>query len=209
MHLQKFKKLLISLGLFIVSFFIYYFYVNEKDGLKELEINSEQIDKNNLELKWKLLKNNLWINKNGELGIKISILLDKECSYYITELRHFESLSEVIDTNSFVKLSEVHYKDFRNVYFINYNSIYSSINTNQNVDINSFISLNSIYSKDKNNIYYGSEIMEDVDYETFSIIEDSPFGLAKDKYGLIAKGKRDKNEIKKILKLDEIFKTNK
>lgn len=211
MIFQKFNRLFtLSVLIALLFFLLYYFYTKGiiKDFEKNIEQkNIEQKNKINIDLKWKELKNNLWINKNKEIGIKF--FYKKDYFDYVTQIGFLEpiSLVKIIDTCSFVRLSKNHYKDSKNIYFVNHDSFLTKIEIYNKVNINSFESLNDIYSKDNENIYYGSEILEDVDYNTFSVKKYSLFGLAKDKYGLIANGKRDKNEIEMILKIEmKLFK---
>lgn len=176
----------------------------KNDYVEKFEENLVNKSNLNSKLEWKHLKNNLWINKKGEIGVKYSFFYDKQYFDYIKEIEidklEFIPLAKVIDTSSFVKLSNKHYKDSNNVYFINDEIYYwERIEINKKADVCSFESINDFYSKDNSNIYFGSEILKEVDYKTFSVI--SSYGLAKDKNGFIANGVRDKNEIKKVKKI--------
>lgn len=211
MAFKKFNRFSIMFFLILLlSFIIYNFYNNEpnKDFEKSIEEKKfEEKNKINIDLKWKELKDNLWINKNKKLGIKFNFFYNKDYSDYITEIGFFDpiSLDKIIDTCSFVRLTNNHYKDSKNVYFVYQKSFRSEIKIFNKVDINSFVKINDYYSKDNKNIYYCSEVFKNVDYKSFSVNKYSSFGLAKDKYGLIAFGKRDKDEIEKILKYDIKF----
>lgn len=69
------------------------------------------------------------------------------------------------------------------------------------IDADSFKSLGSSYYKDKNYIYYFKEmhdggtmsIVDDVDYQSFELIEKTINSDAKDKLGLIYQGRRNNN----------------
>ncbi|RZL39839.1 MAG: hypothetical protein EOP00_27405 [Pedobacter sp.] len=146
-------------------------------------------DSLNNSLKWRLIKDNLYINKNGDLGFKEYKDLGDEgltrVTDYITKFGFNEgkTLKSVIDTTTFKDLGSNFYKDKKHIYHY-----YSMLGGGQfyidtNVDYKTFEVIGDVYAKDKNQIYLDrTGIMENIDYKTFkTAVGIGPY--AKDKNG--------------------------
>lgn len=88
----------------------------------EQSLRKKEIDSVNKSLNWKMVKNNLCQNKNGELGFQESMSLgegnNSVAINYITKFGFNEgkTLKSVIDTATFTSLGSYYYKDKRHIY---------------------------------------------------------------------------------------------
>ncbi len=156
------------------------------------------IDSANLALEWKHLKCGLWINKNGDIGLKDSEVIGLEgqiwTEYYITHLGYDVPLKDVIDTLTFRELGSTFYKDKKHIYHFYAMAYGGTFNIYEEADYNSFIVLNDFYAKDKNSIYEMRKgKLDDVDYATFRTSKEAG-NFAKDKYGYFQWGDRISKE---------------
>ena len=152
-------------------------------------IIKNSLDSLNTTLRWKLIRDGLYINKNREIGFYEVRALGAEAMLsvdnYITKFGWGEgkSLKSVIDMASFIGLGSSFYKDKNHIYeyygmaYGGYLSIFGK------ADYKTFEVIGDAYARDKNHIYAErTGVLEQVDYETFT----SVFGIgayAKDKNG--------------------------
>ncbi len=173
-----------------------------------------KIDSINKTLDWKIMKNNLWINKNGELGIKTTESNEEgiDIERYITELCcEGKSLKSIIDTASFEFLGSSFYKDKNNIYTHYIMSDGGNFWIVKEADVLTFEIIGDCYAKDKNHIYgERAMVMDSVDYKTFKTKKGIGC-YAKDKNGYYFWDEKiDLNKLsdsfteKKILELKEI-----
>ncbi|QCX40437.1 hypothetical protein FF125_19035 [Aureibaculum algae] len=144
-----------------------------------------ELDSINASFQWKLIKDNLYINKKGQLGLQIDYATEVgNTKYYISNFTdNDQSLNKVIDTASFIHLGSTFYKDKNNIYHyfdMAYGGRFTVYNSK---DYATFHVIGDHYAKDKHHIYgERAGVLKNVDYKTFtSEIGAGPY--AKDKFG--------------------------
>lgn len=153
------------------------------ERINDLKSKTDSINKI---LDWKKVKDNLWINKNGELGIKTIVVNEEgvDIEKYITKLCcEGKSLKSVLDTVSFEFLGSSFYKDKNNIYTHYLMSGGGNFWIVKEADVSTFEIIGDCYAKDKNHIFgERAMVMDSVDYQTFK----TKIGIgcfAKDKNG--------------------------
>ena len=155
---------------------------------------------------WKELPCGLWINKNGDIGLKTTADMGwKEVDFYITKTSFDECdvpLNMLVDTATFHYMGGSFYKDK--------NHIYNLMSTSDggifypfDVDYLTFEILNGYYARDKNHVYKSNNacIVENADCATFQVIKDC---VAQDKNGFFCFGDRiQESDVKKYLEISE------
>lgn len=149
------------------------------------ESYSNKRDSINKTLEWKELKCGLWINKNNEIGLRTidghAQLEGEERYIFITKI-DTNSISDIVDTNSFTYIGNNFYTDNNNVYHHYTMADGGYFNIRNDVDYNTFEVINNCYARDKNNIYeYRGWPIENVDIETFKTDTNIIGCIAKDK----------------------------
>lgn len=185
-----------------------------KQRIKNINSRKNKIDSLNKIRNWKKLKSDLWVDINGNLGIKTTegneegINIDR----FITQLCcDGKSLKSEIDTTSFLYLGSSFYKDNNHIYTHYLMSDGGNFWIVKDADVSTFEIIGDCYAKDKNHIFgERAMIMDSVDYESFTTKK----GLgcfAKDKNGFYFWDNRiNINELndsfveKKILELKKI-----
>lgn len=145
------------------------------DGIYKYEqtLRKKEIDSMNKSLNWKLIKNNLYRNKNGEIGFKEKRSLGEGTSPvtdYITKFGFNDGkpLKTEIDTATFEDLGSSYYKDKRHIYIYYAMLGGGSFSIDTKVDYKTFKVIGDSYAKDKKHIYCDRMgIMEQADYKTF------------------------------------------
>lgn len=160
------------------------------DGIYKYEqsLRKKETDSINKGLNWKLIKHNLYRNKNGDIGFQENRSLGEGAVTvidYITKLglNDGKPLKSVIDTTTFQDLGSSYYKDKKHIY-VYYGMLDGGhFNIDPKVDYKTFKVIGDTYAKDKNHIYADRMgIMEHADYETFRTkVGIGPY--AKDKNG--------------------------
>jgi len=160
------------------------------DGIYKYEqsLRKKETDSINKTSNWKLVKHNLYRNKNGDIGFQENRSLGEGAITvidYITKLGFNDGkpLKNAIDTATFEDLGCSYYKDKKHIYIYYAMLGGGSFSIDTKVDYKTFKVIGDTYAKDKNHIYADRMgIMEDVDYKTFH----TKIGIgayAKDKNG--------------------------
>ncbi|PUV25271.1 hypothetical protein DCO56_10100 [Sphingobacterium athyrii] len=154
---------------------------------------AQAIDSTNRSLKWRLVKDDLWINKKGDIGLKEVIVIGSEgftfVDSYLTRMgfNTEEPLNTIIDTSTFQKLNSAFYKDKKHIYRHYAMAYGGSFSTFEEADHATFVALSDCYAKDKNHIYENREgILKNVDYKTFKVKSTVSGCFAKDKNGYLS-----------------------
>ncbi|MDF2516578.1 MAG: hypothetical protein K0R59_1874 [Sphingobacterium sp.] len=154
---------------------------------------AQAIDSTNKSLKWRFLKNDLWINKNGDIGLKEKIAIGNEgvtfVDSYLTKMgfNTEEPLNAIIDTSTFQKLNNAFYKDKKHIYRYYAMAYGGSFSTFEEADHATFVALGDCYAKDKRHIYENRRgILDHVDYKTFKVKSTVVGCFAKDKNGYLS-----------------------
>lgn len=149
-------------------------------------------------IKFRLIKDNLFIDQFGNLAFKTLDKSDPEnpVTRFITTVWNATEnekengkieMKEIIDTNSFKSIKGIYYKDKSNFYVYNQMADGGNFTVLRGIDTKSFSILNGYYSKDKNFIYYGSNPVEEADVTTFKVMNKPEKGHKTEQYG------KDKN----------------
>ncbi|MCL5246631.1 DKNYY domain-containing protein [Cellulophaga sp. 20_2_10] len=153
---------------------------------KRINYRKNKIDSLNTTLNWRKFKSNLWINKNGELGIKTqeATLEGININRYITKVCcEGESLKTTVDTASFQFLGSSFYKDKNHIYTHYSMSDGGNFWIVEEADVATFKILGDCYAKDKNHIFgERAMVMDNVDYNSFKTKKGIGC-FAKDKNG--------------------------
>lgn len=160
------------------------------DGIYKYEqsLRKKEIDSVNKSLNWKLIKHNLYRNKNGDIGFQENRSLGEGTITVIDYITKFgfndgKPLKSVIDTATFEDLGSSYYKDKKHIYTYYGMLAGGSFSIDSIVDYKTFKVIGDTYAKDKNHIYADRMgIMEDADYKTFRT-KVGIGGYAKDKKG--------------------------
>ncbi len=154
-------------------------------GIIIYNINLPQCNENNEE--WQELSCGLWINKNGDIGLKTTKAIGEPefIDFYLTKTPHDIPLKELVDTATFHYMGGSFYKDKNHIY--NYFPMSDGGNfysIDDKADYSTFEVLgDGCYARDKSHIYVEKHIeIVEVDYTTFQVIQGC---LAKDKNGFI------------------------
>ena len=147
-------------------------------------------DKNNLYFKWKKVKN---VNPDDVEIIENDFIKIKDTLYEIAnfEEKEVEILPLAVDVKTFEYIDNKYYKDKTNIYY-NKNGKLKKI---KDVNFKSFgiLEENSYFGKDKNNIYYKGYKLEQVDKDSFEILDEAYDGsIVKDKNSKYYHGERIK-----------------
>jgi len=157
-----------------------------KSRIERITYRKNKIDSLNKAWEWKKYKANLWMNCNGELGIKTAEANEEEIDIvrYITQLCcEGNSLQSVIDTTSFQFLGSSFYKDKNHIYTHFEMSDGGNFWVVEEADVATFKIIGDCYAKDKNHIFgERAMVMDSVDYKTFKTEKGSGC-FAKDKNG--------------------------
>lgn len=169
---------------------------NEVDRERD-KMLAQAIDSTNRSLKWRLLKDDLWINKNGNIGLKEMIAVGSEgitfVDSYLTRMgfNTEEPLNAIIDTSTFQKLNSAFYKDKKYIYRYYAMAYGGSFSIFEEADHATFVALGDCYAKDKKHIYENRQgILDHVDYKTFKVKSTVSGCFAKDKEGYLSWGDR-------------------
>ncbi|MEM8763706.1 MAG: DKNYY domain-containing protein [Bacteroidota bacterium] len=148
---------------------------------------------------WIQIREGLWRDINGELGIKTIERIEKgiDIERYITCCEG-KSLKYLIDTTSFKFLGSSFYKD-KNHVFTHFDMADGGIVwILEEADVSTFKVIGDCYAKDKNNIYGERAMaMDSVDYRTFKTKKGIGC-YAKDKNGYYFWGEKVM-DMKKVL----------
>jgi len=132
----------------------------------------ENVDKLNKEKEWKLIKDNLYISKNGDLGFKTmeateeGIFIDRYLTHVFVD--DFVLMNNVIDSKTFEFLGSSFYKDKNHIYSHFVMADGGTFSVVEDADINTFQVIGDCYAKDKNYIFGEKALLMDyVDYKTF------------------------------------------
>ncbi|WP_104381453.1 DKNYY domain-containing protein [Sphingobacterium sp. HMA12] len=154
---------------------------------------AQALDSTNRRLEWRLLKDDLWINKNGDIGLKEMVPVGNEgiifVDSYLTRMgfNTEEPLNTIIDTSSFQKLNSAFYKDKKHIYRYYAMAYGGSFSTFEEADHATFVALGDCYAKDKRHIYENRHgILDHVDYKTFKVKSTVSGCFAKDKDGYLS-----------------------
>lgn len=169
---------------------------NEVDRERD-KMLAQAIDSTNRSLKWRLLKDDLWINKNGDIGLKEMIAVGSEgitfVDSYLTRMgfNTEKPLNAIIDTSTFQKLNSAFYKDKKYIYRYYAMAYGGSFSIFEEADHATFVALGDCYAKDKRHIYENRQgILDHVDYKTFKVKSTVSGCFAKDKEGYLSWGDR-------------------
>ncbi len=158
---------------------------------------------------WQELPCGLWINKNGDIGLKTTKAISEEeiIDFYLTQTPIGDDvpLKMLVDTATFHYMGGSFYKDKNHIY--NYFPMSDGGNfypIDDRVDYSTFEILeNGCYARDKNHIYVEKhiDIIDEVDYETFRAIDGC---IGQDKNGYFLWTDRiTEDEAKEYLKILE------
>ena len=156
-------------------------------------------DKNNLYYKWKKVKG---VNPDDIEIIENNFIKIKNTLYKISNFGGKEAEIEPlsVDTNTFEEIDNNYYRDKKNVYFYKYGNLQKLKNAN----VKNFKMLKESFGfgKDQSNIYYKGYKLEQVDKDSFEILDETYDGsIIKDKNGIYILTEKS-NEIK-INKISE------
>lgn len=150
-------------------------------------------DSLNKTLQWKQVEDDLYINKNGELGIQAFRLLnppDDGYVYYQTSLRDENKtpINKVVDAKTFKHIAGggfgAYYKDKNHIYHTFGTSGGENFSVVKEADYATFKVIADCYAKDKNHVYDMRDgLREDIDVKTFKMLEIDNRCYAKDKNG--------------------------
>ena len=186
---------------------IYYLQDYKLHRLDDLDIETYQNismtrykkDKNNLYFKWKKVKG---VNSDDIEIIENNFIKIKNTLYKISNFEGKEAEIEPlsVDTNTFEEIENNYYRDKNHVYF------YKDGNLQKLKDANvknfKMLKESSDFGKDQSNIYYKGYKLEQVDKDSFEILDEAYDGsIIKDKNGIYILTEKS-NEIK-INKISE------
>jgi hypothetical protein len=157
---------------------------------KDYKEYKKSVDSINEILKWKEVRDGLYIDKNGVLGFKgTEVAKDIRITIYQINFQDKVNtpISRVVDAATFKKVdgnnSGAYYKDKNRIYHAfptsggpNFYAVWT--------DYASFKIVNDCYAKDKNHVYdMRNGLQEDIDVKTFKVLEIDNRCYAKDKNG--------------------------
>lgn len=156
-------------------------------------------DKNNLYFKWKKVKG---VNPDDIEIIENNFIKIKNTLYKISNFGGKEAEIEPlsVDTNTFEEIENNYYRDKNNIYFYKYGNLQKLKDAN----VKNFKMLKESFGfgKDQSNIYYKGYKLEQVDKDSFEILDETYDGsIIKDKNGIYILTEKS-NEIK-INKISE------
>ena len=156
-------------------------------------------DKNNLYFKWKKVKganpDDIEIIENNFIKIKNTLY---KISNFEGKEAEIEPLS--VDADTFEEIDNNYYRDKNHVYFYKDGNLQKLKNTN--VKNFKMLKESSDFGKDQSNIYYKGYKLEQVDKDSFEILDEAYDGsIIKDKKGIYILTEKN-NEIK-INKISE------
>jgi hypothetical protein len=158
---------------------------------------AQAVDSTNRSLQWRLLKDDLWVNKKGDIGLKEMIAVGSEgltfVDSYLTRIgfNTEEPLSTIIDTSTFQKLNSAFYKDKKHIYRYYAMAYGGSFCIFEEADQATFVALGDCYAKDKRHIYDNRlGVLDHVDYKSFKTKSSVSGCFAKDKDGYLSWGDR-------------------
>lgn len=156
-------------------------------------------DKNNLYFKWKKVKganpDDIEIIENNFIKIKNTLY---KISNFEGKEAEIEPLS--VDADTFEEIDNNYYRDKNNIYFYKDGNLQKLKNTN--VKNFKMLKESSDFGKDQSNIYYKGYKLEQVDKDSFEILDEAYDGsIIKDKKGIYILTEKN-NEIK-INKISE------
>ena len=156
-------------------------------------------DKNNLYFKWKKVKganpDDIEIIENNFIKIKNTLY---KISNFEGKEAEIEPLS--VDADTFEEIDNNYYRDKNHVYFYKDGNLQKLKNTN--VKNFKMLKESSDFGKDQSNIYYKGYKLEQVDKDSFEILDETYDGsIIKDKNGIYILTEKN-NEIK-INKISE------
>ena len=156
---------------------------------QKLDKIKQSQDSLNTSQQWRSLNNGLWINKNGDIGLKDFRSLGEgsvPVEYYITKFGFNEEgdLKNTIDTATFQDLGNTYYKDKNHIYHFYAMAGGGSFYIFEEADYETFQTMGDCYAKDKNHIYESrAGIIKNADYKTFVSKKGTGGCIAKDKNG--------------------------
>lgn len=156
-------------------------------------------DKNNLYYKWKKVKG---VNPDDIEIIENNFIKIKNTLYKISNFGGKEAEIEPlsVDTNTFEEIENNYYRDKNNVYFYKDGDLQKL--KDANVKNFKMLKESSDFGKDQSNIYYKGYKLEQVDKDSFEILDEAYDGsIIKDKNGIYILTEKS-NEIK-INKISE------
>lgn len=169
---------------------------NPETVKKELDKTAKLIaynDSLNKSLQWKQVEDDLYINKDGELGIRAFRLLeppDDGYVYYQTCLRDEKNtpINKVVDAKTYKRIGGggfgAYYKDSKHIYHTFGTSGGTNFSVVEEADYATFKIMDDCYGVDKNHVYDMRDgIREDIDVKTFKVLEIDNKCYAKDKNG--------------------------
>lgn len=150
-------------------------------------------DSLNKSLQWKQVEDDLYMNKNGELGIRAYRLLDPPDDgyvYYQTCLRDENNtpINKIVDAKTFKRLGGggygAYYKDKSRIYHTFGTSGGTNFSVVEEADYATFkVISEGCCAQDKNHVYDMRDgLREDIDVKTFKVLELDNRCYAKDKY---------------------------
>ncbi len=184
-----------------------------KSRVDRIKYRKNKIDSLNKAREWKKTSFDLWIDINGNLGVKTyegnenGIFIDR----YITALCcDGQSLKSIIDTTSFKFIGSSFYKDLNHVYTHYMMSDGGNFQIVEKADVSTFKIIGDCYAKDKNNIFdEKARIIDSIDYKTFKTKKGIGC-FAKDKNGYYFWNEKiDLSELTDSIVKDKIIKLKK
>lgn len=186
---------------------------------KELDRTAKLIaynDSLNKSLQWKQVEDDLYINKDGELGIRSFRLLeppDDGYVYYQTCLRDEKStpINKVVDAKTYKRIGGggfgAYYKDKNHIYHTFGTSGGTNFSVVEEADYTTFKIIDDCCAKDKNHVYDMRDgLREDIDVNTFKVLEIDNRCYAKDKNGYYEGTRKFSDEQLKDPEMQEIIK---
>lgn len=186
---------------------------------KELDRTAKLIaynDSLNKSLQWKQVEDDLYINKGGELGIRAFRLLeppDDGYVYYQTCLRDEKNtpLNKVVDAKTYKRIGGggygAFYKDKKHIYHTFGTSGGTNFSVVEESDYATFKIIDDCCAKDKNHVYDMRDgLREDIDVNTFKVLEIDNRCYAKDKNGYYEGTRKFSDEQLKDPEMQKIIK---
>lgn len=176
-------------------------------------------DSLNTAKQWKLISGDLYISKDGDIGIIDARLLIPPDDFITVYQYTFcdqnrTPLNAVIDVKSFKFLAGsgwgAYYRDKNHIYHSFGTSGGSNFSIAEEADVATFKILNDCYAKDKNHVYeFRFGIIEGADPSTFKYLKDDCYAKDKNGYysgnGLLSAGSIGIEEYRRIKrKLDKL-----